>query len=139
MGFPVNPMNEAWGRASRISSEKPFFILSAFTSQCSSPYCDRWASSVITMIFSRSDSSPVPSSNFWMVVKMMPPVCKSFNLRTKSSRPPVLVSLPFSFRSKPTRCGSCRKNFWQPANCSYSCWSRSFRSVTTTMVQLGYS
>ena len=95
----------------------------------------------MTIILRRSLSRPVSSSNFWIVVKIMPPCSKSFSFFFRSARPPScdLTSFPFSFKSWPTCWASCRKNLLHPENCSYSCWSRSFLSVTTRSVTPGAS
>ena len=47
IGVPVNPINEAFGSASRIWRAKPSM----------KSYWLRWASSAITTIFRRSESS----------------------------------------------------------------------------------
>ena len=127
IGVPVKPMYEAWGSELRILRAAPICTLPSVSIFSSMPYCPRWASSVITMMFCRSDSGPSQSSNFCMVVNMMPPELRFLsNVFSEVSSPSafLLVHCTAHWRRKST----------VRENCPYSCSSRSLRSVITTMV-----
>ena len=70
IGVPVRPNRNAFGSASRIFRPR-------------SPSCVRWASSTITMMLSRSLSTPSASANLWIVVMMT--FRTSFASRSSSS------------------------------------------------------
>ena len=73
MGVPVKPIYVALGRASRTLRALPMEILPVLALTFSSnPYWLLWASSAMTTIFFRTDNGSSISSNFCMVVKMIP-------------------------------------------------------------------
>ena len=83
IGVPVNPIYVAFGSVLRMilavpitrfatSSPSSFFVIFIFST---SPYCPLCASSAITTILFRSDSGSSDSSNFCIVVKIIPFAC----------------------------------------------------------------
>ena len=87
IGVPVNPIKVALGRLSRIILAIPT-VRFAISSPCSflvififsvNPYCPRCASSAITTIFLLSDNATPYSSNFCIVVKIIPLACLPSN------------------------------------------------------------
>ena len=80
IGVPVKPMNEAFGRASRMCRANP----------STKSYWLRCASSAMTTMLRRSESmgcrSPFSSGkNFWIVVNTTPPACTA-SLARRSAR-----------------------------------------------------
>ena len=69
----------------RLATFSPFsfFVILIFSSK---PYCPRWASSVMTTIFFRKERGSSDSSNFCMVVKIMPFASRPDSRDFKSSR-----------------------------------------------------
>ena len=104
MGVPVKPIKDALGNELCIILAVPIdiFPVSSFTFS-SNPYCPRCASSVMTTIFRLRERGSSDSSNFCIVVNIIPLASRPANSDFKSSR--LLACM-----------GIWRKNCWHLEN-----------------------